>query len=356
MKINNKNNPVCISIIGPRAYPPEFVGTSGLEFYVYHALNELLNKNKNSNFLIYVKNIYQEKPYRSDRINTIGVFTIRSKVFEALVYSFISSILSTFDKSKTVWYHGIGPAIFSFLPKAAGKKIVVTIHSLDWQRTKWSPLESFIFSRFIYFIKLTKPKFQAVSSDICKYLFEKYQIKSSYAPPKIKPVIKFKKTDILNGLKLKPKKYLYYIGRFVPEKRLEWLLDAFMEIKNQNPWLKLVLSGGHGNMPEYEAKLKNKYKDPNIIWTGYVFGDNKYTLLSNCVVFALPSGLEGNSISLIEARASGSVCVVSDIYIPPEIKIDQKILGFINHSYSDFLKTLVRAISLFKSNKCRNAM
>ena len=36
-----------------------------------------------------------------------------------------------------VHYHCLGPALFSFLPRLAGKKTVVTVQGLDWQRGKW---------------------------------------------------------------------------------------------------------------------------------------------------------------------------------------------------------------------------
>ena len=36
-----------------------------------------------------------------------------------------------------VHIHAEGPAFFSWLPKMFGKRVVVTIHGVDWQREKW---------------------------------------------------------------------------------------------------------------------------------------------------------------------------------------------------------------------------
>ena len=41
-----------------------------------------------------------------------------------------------------VHYHCLGPALFSFLPRLAGKKTVVTVQGLDWQRGKWGRIAS----------------------------------------------------------------------------------------------------------------------------------------------------------------------------------------------------------------------
>ena len=43
-----------------------------------------------------------------------------------------------------VHYHCLGPALFSFLPRWFGKKTVVTVQGLDWQRRKWGRIASAI--------------------------------------------------------------------------------------------------------------------------------------------------------------------------------------------------------------------
>ena len=46
-----------------------------------------------------------------------------------------------------VHIHAEGPAFFSWLPKMFGKRVVVTIHGIDWQREKW---QSGLGSKFIH--------------------------------------------------------------------------------------------------------------------------------------------------------------------------------------------------------------
>lgn len=36
-----------------------------------------------------------------------------------------------------VHIHAEGPAFFAWLPKMLGKRVVVTVHGIDWQREKW---------------------------------------------------------------------------------------------------------------------------------------------------------------------------------------------------------------------------
>ena len=46
-----------------------------------------------------------------------------------------------------VHIHAEGPAFFCWLPKMLGKRVVVTIHGIDWQREKW---QSGLGSKFIH--------------------------------------------------------------------------------------------------------------------------------------------------------------------------------------------------------------
>ena len=43
--------------------------------------------------------------------------------------------------------HAEGPAFFAWLPKMLGKRVVVTVHGIDWQREKW---QSGLGSKFIH--------------------------------------------------------------------------------------------------------------------------------------------------------------------------------------------------------------
>lgn len=46
-----------------------------------------------------------------------------------------------------VHIHAEGPAFFCWLPKMLGKRVVVTVHGIDWQREKW---QSGLGSKFIH--------------------------------------------------------------------------------------------------------------------------------------------------------------------------------------------------------------
>ncbi len=61
---------------------------------------------------------------------------IRSKHLETVVHTFLSTWHVLFQPCDVVHYHALGPALFSLIPRLAGKKTVVTVQGLDWQRKK----------------------------------------------------------------------------------------------------------------------------------------------------------------------------------------------------------------------------
>src|SRR5208283_5550542 len=66
--------------------------------------------------------------------------TIRSKHLETFVHTLLSTAHAMMSDYDVVHYHCLGPALFSFLPRLVGKKTVVTVQGLDWQRAKWGAL------------------------------------------------------------------------------------------------------------------------------------------------------------------------------------------------------------------------
>ena len=54
----------------------------------------------------------------------------------AVSASAFSALYSAFGKYDVVHIHAEGPAFFAWLPKMFGKRVVVTVHGIDWQRER----------------------------------------------------------------------------------------------------------------------------------------------------------------------------------------------------------------------------
>jgi len=100
------------------------------------------------------------------------------------------------------------------------------------------------------------------------------------------------------------------MGRIASEKNVEALLRAWRFVQPKG--CRLVIVGDGPLRPTLENNsIFNK--EENVIWWGYEADENKrIALLQIAEVFLLPSLVEGLSIALLEAMATGTACVATD--------------------------------------------
>jgi len=330
-----------IAIIGIRGYPADFSGSSGIDFYNQSIVSRLISKG--NSFILFTRSwVKNTENKHSKNTFIIKVPTINSKHLDTTIYSLLASIIVCFTSARIVWYHAPGSAIFSFLPKLVGKNIFLTIHGKDWKREKWGIIAKIILKIAEAISIKTSDKIFVVSKDLKKYIYQKYAKQSDLMTIEI-PLNKKATSSkmIFNLYGLRKKKYILYLGRFVSEKRIDWIIKAFLSSKRINNKYLLVLAGGRKNNIYSNSLRINSKRNKKIIWTGFVKGIVKKELLANCKLFILPSSIEGRSIALAEAISFGRNCLVSDIQANLELKItSNKILTFKNNSYKDFYRKL----------------
>ena len=78
-----------------------------------------------------------DKTIEYDGIRQKVVPTIEKKGLAAVSSSFFAALYSAFGRYDVVHIHAEGPAFFCWIPKLFGKRVVNTIHGLDWDREKW---------------------------------------------------------------------------------------------------------------------------------------------------------------------------------------------------------------------------
>jgi glycosyltransferase involved in cell wall biosynthesis len=97
------------------------------------------------------------------------------------------------------------------------------------------------------------------------------------------------------------------MGRLATEKNVEALLRAWKLVQPEGCVLVVVGDGPLRNT------LETTYSRDDIIWWGYEADQQRrVALLQAAEVFLLPSLVEGLSLALLEAMASGCACVATD--------------------------------------------
>lgn len=228
-----------------------------------------------------------DKKTEYEGINQKCVPTIEKKGLAAVSSSFFAALYSAFGKYNVVHIHAEGPAFFSWLPKLLGKRVIVTVHGLDWQREKW---KSGFGSKFIKQGEKNAVKYAdeiiVLSKGVHDYFRNQYGRETRFIPNGVnRPEIR-KAELITDKFGLTKDSYILFLGRLVPEKGIRYLVEAFKNVKTEK---KLVIAGGSSDTDSFMKELKELAKDDKrIIFTGFVQGQMLEELYSNAYILYTP--------------------------------------------------------------------
>lgn len=251
--------------------------------------------------------------------------TVERRGFAAVTSSFFASLFAAIGPYDVVHIHAEGPAAFCWLPKLFHKRVIVTIHGIDWRREKW---KNGVGSKFIHLGEKSAVRYAdeiiVLSKNVQNYFKKTYKRDVKFIPNGVNRPETQEADLIIKKFDLRRNEYFLFLGRLVPEKGIRYLIEAFKKVKTDK---KLVIAGGTSDSDEYTKELKGLAEsDPRIIFTGFVQGKALEELYSNAYVYVLPSDLEGMPLSLLEAMSYCNCCLVSDIAECTEVVEDKAII------------------------------
>lgn len=157
--------------------------------------------------------------------------------------------------------------------------------------------------------------------------------------------------DIRNRIRMRERivdqLVLGFVGRFVPQKNVTFLLNVLWEINKQRNDAVLVLIGDG----ELEEQLRRQAKEmdlKNVIFQGRV--NNVHEWMQAFDVFLLPSRFEGLGMVLVEAQASGLMCLASD-NVPPEAAITPRFSYLSLENPADWANAVCKADFVYDRRK-----
>jgi glycosyltransferase involved in cell wall biosynthesis len=127
-------------------------------------------------------------------------------------------------------------------------------------------------------------------------------------------------TDAARGLqRLHGDDFILYVGRALPHKNLDRLLDAFAILKESHPQLKLVLAGRKDALYERLEKRAHDMHLNDVCITGFVTEGQLRWLYEHCQAYVFPSLSEGFGLPPLEAMRHGAPVASSSATCLPEI-------------------------------------
>ncbi len=295
-----------IAVIGAKGLPSRI---SGLEVYVD---NVCAGMAKDFEITVFGRKRYCDeivKRYKGIRI--VHIPSVNTKHLDAISYSFFATIAAVFGGYDIFWYQALGPAVTAFIPKLFGKKILSTVHGLDWKREKFGKLASYVLKKGEKAIAKYADGIIVLNESDAGYFLKTWNRRADVIYNGVKTARFAAANNITEKYGLKTGEYFLFLSRLVPEKNVHCLIQAFQALDTDK---KLIIAGKGVHTSLYENEVKKMARNSgNIQFTGYVEGALLEELYSNAYAYILPSTIEGQSIGLLEAMSYGLPCIVSDI-------------------------------------------
>jgi len=298
-----------IAAFGFRSLPP-VKGAAGADKFALELFPRLVAKGHSvvAYNRRYKSAFIDVQEYKGVKIKTLS--TIDNKGFDTLLHSFKCTWdIIVNDTADIVHIQNGGNSIWALPLRLFGKKVFISQDGVDWKRDKWTWYAKF-YLKFSSFVTAYLPNQVIFDNVIAKKLFEdKFNKQYRFIPFGSEVDVPADNGSVLSKFDLQKQDYYLFVGRFIPDKGLHYLIPAFKQsISNK----KLVLIGGSPNPSSYEQEIMTM-ADDRVIFPGYVYGDDTNILMRNAYCYIQPSDVEGLSPVVLTVMGLEVPLIVSDI-------------------------------------------
>lgn len=307
-----------IAMIGQKGMPASH---GGVERHV-HDLAVHLTK-LNHDVTVYGRSWYTKNKgvIMVDGVIVKHLPSIKTKHFDTFTHTLAATLHAVTQKYDVIHYHGVGPALVSWIPRlfSPGTKVITTFHSIDRYHQKWGTIAKLFLRVGEKAAVIFAHQTITVSRSLHMYCVNEFECETVYIPSGVNPITALPSRDLLKKFGLEPNNYLLMVARLVPHKGAHILIDAFSNLKRHtnNPNikdLKLVIVGGSVYTNDYVQNLHEQAGWCNdIILADFQRGVQLESLFAHARALVHPSLNEGLPITVLEAMNFSKPVLLSNI-------------------------------------------
>jgi glycosyltransferase involved in cell wall biosynthesis len=230
---------------------------------------------------------------------------VHEKHLETLSHTTLSAL--NLPRDCAIVCMGVGNAPVVRAVELASRRTVFNVDGADWQRDKWGRFARWYLRTCEGLAARGKSILVADAEAVGRYYREVYHRATELVAYGADPPAD-RGTEALEQFHLKPRHYLLFVGRLVPENAPHDYLEGVRRAKIEAPAL---VVGDAPYADDYKASLRAGAPD-NAVFTGYQFGSAYQQLSSHAGVFVLAATVGGTHPVLVEQMAAGNAILARE--------------------------------------------
>lgn len=292
-----------IAMLGTRGIPARY---SGFETAVENLAERF--SDRGHEVTVYCRPHMTERRDRYAGARLVHLPTIRNKYLDTMAHTAVCTAhMATRVRPDVALYFISGNAPVVPFSRLAGIPAVFQIDGLDSERAKW-PAPARAFLRACERFAPAAATITVTDSDTVADVLEERHGRRIAAIPYGARLDDPGDSGLCARLGVEPGRFVLFVGRLVPENNAHLLVAAHRRLGTGWP---LVIVGDAPYAEAYTDALRRD-AGPDVVFTGYLFGDGYAELVHRAGVMCAPTEVGGTHPVMIEAMAAGAPLLVSD--------------------------------------------
>ena len=248
-------------------------------------------------------------PHWFHGIRLINLPAVRNKYAETLSHTFLSAVHALGRSYDVIYVCNSANAPVCALLRLMGRRVVLNVDGLEWQRAKWGRLAR---SYYRWAGRLAAALPIEIVTDavvIRNYYRAELGRETQFFPYGSSLFERGYLADRVRAMELEPDRYVLYVSRLEPENNALLVVAAYRTVETEVP---LVIVGDAPYANAYVQQV-HAAADSRVRFLGYRFGDDYHALQANASVYIQATEVGGTHPALVEALGHRNAVLAHDV-------------------------------------------
>ena len=234
----------------------------------------------------------------------------RSKYLETVAHTLFSALHAAPRHWDVVYVCNLANVPAVLLLRALGKRLVLNVDGLEWQRAKWGPIGR-AYYRMCAFVAAHAPIELVTDARVIQSYYAAAHNRATHYFPYGTDLQPVADDGTLAALGLEARGYILYVSRLEPENNAHVVLDAYRAVRSDLP---MAIVGDAPYAGSYIDGLRRAARlDPRVMLLGARYGRAYHVLRSHAAVYVQATEVGGTHPALVEAMGFGNAIVANDV-------------------------------------------